>query len=72
MRLCTQRDELANAAESAASDVRSLMARLRRKMAAPYGDGTRSNMVNAETDVLPALYDIVLELETTLERTRYH
>jgi hypothetical protein len=28
-------------------------------MASPYGDGSKSNMVNAETDVLPQLGDLM-------------
>lgn len=35
---------------------------IRRKVAAPHGDGSRCNLVNAETDVLPRLEGIMAEL----------
>lgn len=44
-----------------------MRATILRKMASPYGDGSRSNMVNAETDVLPRLNDILDTLVVTLE-----
>ncbi|GAF85736.1 unnamed protein product [marine sediment metagenome] len=71
MRLCDQRDTLTEASRKAHSDIRALMTSIRRKMAMPYGDGTKTNMVNAETDVLPALYEIALDLDATLSETVY-
>lgn len=55
MKLHTQRDLLA--ATLADVDALAGMAQLNisRKIAAPYGDGSHSNMVNAETDILPHL-----------------
>lgn len=47
--------------------VYALQAQLIRKIAAPYGDGSRSNMVNAETDILPQLAAIVNDLRDTIE-----
>lgn len=35
---------------------------LHRKMAAPYDDGSTSNMVNAETDVLPEINGLIRDL----------
>lgn len=67
MRLNEQRDTLAEAVEAAAGDLRSFRSAVLRKMAAPYGDGSRSNMVNAETDVLPRISDLLDTLATALE-----
>lgn len=71
MRLSTQRDTLTEANRNATEALRALMIRIRRKMAMPYGDGTRTNMVNAETDVLPTLYDIQLDLDAALSEAMY-
>lgn len=62
MRLNEQRDTLADAIEDAGCDLIALRLAILRKMAAPYGDGSKSNMVNAETDVLPRLNDILATL----------
>jgi len=51
----------------ASTDLKYLRSAILRKMAAPYGDGSRSNMVNAETDVLPRLADIIETLAATME-----
>lgn len=55
MRLHEQRDTLRTAVTDARVELGELISSIRRKMAAPYGDGSRSNMVNAETDILPRL-----------------
>ena len=67
MRLNEQRDRLVEGIENASIDLKYMRSAILRKMAAPYGDGSRSNMVNAETDVLPRLNDILDTLATTLE-----
>ena len=67
MRLNEQRDTLVEAIEDAGCDLIALRLAILRKMAAPYGDGSKSNMVNAETDVLPRLNAILDTLATTLE-----
>jgi hypothetical protein len=67
MRLNEQRDRLIEGIANASTDLTHMRAAILRKMAAPYGDGSRSNMVNAETDVLPRLADIIETLAATLE-----
>ena len=67
MRLNEQRDRLIDGIVDASTDLKYFRSAILRKMAAPYGDGSRSNMVNAETDVLPRLNDILNTLATTLE-----
>ena len=69
MRLNQQRDALVNGILDASIDLKYFRSAILRKMAAPYGDGSRSNMVNAETDVLPRLNAILDTLATTLEAT---
>ena len=63
MRLNEQRDTLAEAIEEVVGELGGFRAAVLRKMAAPYGDGSRSNMVNAETDVLPRIEAILRRLE---------
>lgn len=67
MRLNEQRDRLVQAIESAGCDLLFFRRAILRKMAAPYGDGSRSNMVNAETDVLPRINDILNTLQTAMD-----
>lgn len=67
MRLNEQRNRLIDGIVDASTDLKYLRSAILRKMAAPYGDGSRSNMVNAETDVLPRLNDILDTLASTLE-----
>jgi hypothetical protein len=66
MRLNEQRDTLVEAVEDAACDLIGLRSAILRKMAAPYGDGSRSNMVNAETDVLPRVVAILDRLQDAM------
>lgn len=68
MRLNEQRNVMADAIDTAGVSLLGLRARVLRKMAAPYGDGTRSNMVNAETDVLPIIERIVSDLADEMRR----
>lgn len=70
MRLNEQRDTLVEAVEAAGCDVSALHAAILRKMASPYGDGSKSNMINAETDVLPRLSSIFNTLATAIYETR--
>ncbi len=58
MKLHTQRDTLSATLTEIRSELRAMICSVDRKMAAPYGDGTRSNSVNASTDVLPRLYEM--------------
>ena len=67
MRLNEQRDTLVEAIEDAGCDLIGLRSAILRKMAAPYGDGSRSNMVNAETDVLPRLVVILDSLQKAMD-----
>lgn len=67
MRLNEQRDTLVEAIEDAGCELVALRSSILRKMAAPYGDGSRSNMVNAETDVLPRLVSILDRLQTAVD-----
>jgi hypothetical protein len=67
MKLHEQRERLIDGILGASTDLKYMRSAILRKMAAPYGDGSRSNMVNAETDVLPRLADIIETLAATLE-----
>ena len=67
MRLNEQRNRLIDGIVDASTDLKYMRSAILRKMAAPYGDGSKSNMVNAETDVLPRLNAILDTLATTLE-----
>lgn len=67
MRLNEQRDTLVEAIEDAGCELIGMRAAVLRKIAAPYGDGSKSNMVNAETDVLPRLTAILDTLQTALD-----
>jgi hypothetical protein len=67
MKLHQQRDRLIDGIVDASTDLKYMRSAILRKIAAPYGDGSKSNMVNAETDVLPRLNDILDTLATTLE-----
>ena len=42
--------------------IRNLKDQVNHKIAQPYGDGSYSNMINASTDVLPALRSILDEM----------
>lgn len=67
MRLNEQRERLIDGIVDASTDLKYFRSAILRKIAATYGDGSRSNMVNAETDVLPRINDILDTLATTLE-----
>ncbi len=62
MKLHEQRDRLLTATTAAELQARDLYSALVRKTACPYGDGTRSNQVNVETDVYPRLVNLITEL----------
>lgn len=59
MRLIDQRNLQATAIKDATQSLWDLMAAVQRKTSMPYGDGTRSDMVNATSDVLPGLWNIM-------------
>jgi hypothetical protein len=67
MRLNEQRERLIDGILGASTDLKYMRSAILRKMAAPYADGSRSNMVNAETDVLPRINDILDTLAAVLE-----
>jgi hypothetical protein len=67
MKLHQQRERLIDGILGASTDLKYLRSSILRKMAAPYGDGSRSNMVNAETDVLPRLASILDTLQTAMD-----
>jgi hypothetical protein len=68
MKLHEQREVLTAAVYDARRDLQAMHDSVRRKVAAPYGDGSKSNMVNAETDVLPRLMEIIRSLDATTSR----
>ncbi len=69
MKLHTQRDTLHAGLTDLHGEIRDMICRVDRKIRATYTDGTRSNMVNAETDVLPTLYDMRREIDRLLDST---
>ena len=69
MKLHTQRDTLHAGLTDLHGEIREMICRVDRKIRAPYGDGTRSNLVNAETDVLPTLYEMRREIDRLLDST---
>ncbi len=58
MKLHTQRNTLSATLTEIRSELRAMICSVDRKMRAPYSDGSRSNQVNASTDVLPRLYEM--------------
>ena len=58
MKLHEQRDTLSMTLTEIRSEIRAMICSVDRKIRDPYGDGSRSNQVNAETDVLPRLYEM--------------
>lgn len=71
MRLNEQRDHLMNEIAQASSNLKFMRSAILRKMASPYGDGSRSNMVNAESDVLPQLQAVLDLLRDAVEVVGY-
>lgn len=69
MKLHTQRDTLHAGLTALHAEIREMICSVDRKIRAPYGDGTRSNQVNAETDVLPRLYEMRREIDRLLDST---
>jgi len=61
MRLHEQRDNLKSRIKNAYNEIHGLKARIHRKVSMPYGDGSRSDMVNVNSDVLPAL-ELILDI----------
>ena len=68
MTLVEQRDTLTAAATETADHLRALRGRLDRKLSMPYPDGSRSDQVNASTDVLPILADLERALVLALDQ----
>jgi hypothetical protein len=62
MKLHEQRNEYLNALRAVYDEVHAARCSILRKIASPYGDGSRSNMINAETDILPRLEWILQNL----------
>jgi hypothetical protein len=58
MRVHEKRDELQQVVNEIHDSIELLMVLINRKIASPYGDGSRSDLVNALTDVLPQLRDM--------------
>ena len=71
MRINEQRDCLRDHGSRAEIRIRSLIGSINKKMSMPYGDGSRSNMVNAETDVLPALHSILNDVSAGLDLIQF-
>lgn len=55
MKIHEQNDELKNCLADVVEAITLMRCAVIRKCSMPYGDGSRSNMVNADTDVLPKL-----------------
>jgi hypothetical protein len=70
MRLNDQRNLLMAAADRASADLLLLQCRIQRKTAMPYGDGSYSSMVNANSDVLPQLIEIRGRIDAVLQLLR--
>ena len=68
MKLHQQRERLIDGILGASTDLKYLRSSILRKMAAPYGDGSRSNMVNVETDVLPRLVNVLDILQEAMNK----
>lgn len=68
MRLSDQRRSMLAAIDKAGCELLSLRAGVLRKIASPYGDGSRSEMVNASTDVLPQLSRILIDLRDAMQQ----
>ena len=58
MRVVDQRNLLRDAVNRASDELLLLQCKVQRKIAMPYGDGSYSSMVNANSDVLPQLIAI--------------
>ena len=71
MRLNHQRDRLIQGTVEACHAVTHMRSAIIAKMNSPYGDGSKSNMVNAETDVLPRLHEILNTLVECLEEVGF-
>lgn len=69
MRLARQRDVMRDAIDVAGCELMGMRAAILRKIAAPYGDGSKSVMVNATTDVLPKLTRILDVLDAAMQAT---
>lgn len=63
MRIHEQRRELLAGVGEVESMIDALRKSVLRKMARPYPDGSRSDLVNASSDVLPQLRDILQRLD---------
>ena len=59
MRLIDQRDAAAEAIDDVVERLHGLRCRVVRKITMPYPDGSRSDMVNATSDVLPQLVEVL-------------
>lgn len=62
MRLHERRNELEQLTREIQADIDELIAHISRKISRPYGDGTTSNLVNVNSDVLPRLRSIRIRL----------
>ena len=68
MKLKDQRNAMWNTIVEAIFEIDCLRAAVHRKTSMPYGDGTYSNMVNVNSDVLPRLDEIKDKLVNGLLR----
>lgn len=71
MRLNDQRDRAVEAIDDVAERLHQLRCRIVRKIGMSYPDGSRSDMVNATSDVLPQLVealDILRDVRLVLNR----
>ena len=69
MKLHEHRDQLQQTLIRTHHDLHELVNYLRMKIGRTYPDGTRDNLVNAETDVLPALHELIRALDDHIPYT---
>lgn len=62
MRIHEQRDTYLEALRAAEQELREMQSRIIKKIGFAYPDGTRDNLINAQTDVLPVLNEIISKL----------
>jgi hypothetical protein len=71
MRLNEQRDTLLAAVDDASRLIHELRCRVLRKTTQPYGDGSRSDVVNVNSDVLPQLVEVLDRLQGARDQVTY-
>ncbi len=70
MRLHEQNKERAKVLADIEAELRDFRASVLRKIAAQYPDGSRDNLINAETDVLPRIEWLLRGIDTANDAMR--